>query len=341
MRALMSLGLCLLLLTGCEKPQKTDQNQVRPAQEKTPKPETPPEVQKDTHQAEWRTVKQGRNNLSEVLYTSDGLKIDSLVCAPQNLKAGTPLVMLEHGGFDTETDVKKCQEYANLGYVIAQSAYRGQGRSEGKVEACLGEVNDSLNLKKIVQDRLKTRGVIHVGVSLGGCIALKASAGQKDVLGVAVLVTPMDFAQQIRILRASRPDALKRWYSIFGGTPEDAPEQYEKRQPLKAASQIKAPVLNLIAAQDPLIPYKQQCDLLAVRKKAGNKVTAVHLARDGAENPALQERYVCKGEGKPEFKLPAFKGQDVFVTYYDLHHTSTRHMWNTVQAFIQQKAPLP
>ncbi|GEM45857.1 alpha/beta hydrolase family protein [Deinococcus cellulosilyticus] len=341
MRILMSLALCLLL-TGCEVERKSQQNQSRTVQEKTQKV-TP---EKDIHQAEWRTVKQGKLNLSQVTYLSEGLKIDALVCAPQNLKAGTPLLMLEHGGFDTETDPRKCNEYAQMGYVIAQSAYRGQGRSEGKVEACLGEVNDSLALKQVVQDRLKTQGVVHVGVSLGGCIALKAAAQQKDVKGVAILVTPMDFAQQIRILRATRPDALSRWFEIFGGTPEEAPEQYEKRRPIAAAPQVNAPILNLIAAQDPLIPYKQQCDLLSVRKKAGKMVEVVHLARNGAPNPPLQQRYVCEGEGKPAFKLPEFKpqdfkNQDVFVTYYDLHHTSTAHMWKTVQDFLRTVAPLP
>lgn len=341
MRMITVLSLCLLL-TGCEIQQKSQQNHSRTVQEKTQKAEPI----KDSHQAEWRTVKQGKINLSQVTYQNSDLKIDALVCAPQTLKSGTPLLMLEHGGFDTETDPRKCEEYARMGYVIAQSAYRGQGRSEGKVEACLGEVSDSLALKQVVQDRLKTQGVVHVGVSLGGCIALKAAAQQKDVKGVAILVTPMDFAQQIRILRATRPDALSRWYEIFGGTPEDAPEQYEKRRPITVAAEVNAPILNLIAAQDPLIPYQQQCDLLSVRKKAGKSVDVVHLARNGAPNPPLQQRYVCEGEGKPAFKLPefkaqAFKNQDVFVTYYDLHHTSTAQMWKTVQDFLQAVAPLP
>ncbi|GGJ41692.1 alpha/beta hydrolase family protein [Deinococcus roseus] len=335
MRFFLVLVFFVLVLAGLQAYQKTQQGHNVPADTQNT------QIKKDLQQPEWNTTQQGTINLSRVRYDSEGLSIAGLVCAPRKLKDNTPLIMLEHGGFDTSTDPKRCAEYARLGYVIAQSAYRGQGGSEGKVEACQGEVQDSLALKQVVQERLKTRGVVHIGVSLGGCIALKAAAQQKDVKGVAILVTPMDFAQQIRILRATRPDALDRWYQIFGGTPEDAPEQYEKRQPLKEAALVDAPVLNLVAAQDPLIPYKQLCDLLVVRRKADRTVKVVHLARNGSASPPVQERYICEGEGKPALQLPAFRQEDVFVTYYNLYHTSTPHMWKTVQNFVFAVAPRP
>ncbi|HEX4419121.1 MAG TPA: CocE/NonD family hydrolase [Kofleriaceae bacterium] len=86
-----------------------------------------------------------------VAYFPGSLIVVGQICRPA--AAGRyPIILFNHGGFDglgAEWDGALCAAAGN-GYVIAMSSYRGEDGSQGSVEICDGEVDDSLQLLALV-----------------------------------------------------------------------------------------------------------------------------------------------------------------------------------------------
>lgn len=275
-------------------------------------------------------------------YVSDGLSIQAVTCRPDR-QAGRPLLNLVHGGLSSPVDLKVCERFARLGYVVAASGLRGQAGSAGRVEACIGEANDVLTLRRIAQDRYRTdaRRVAYLGVSLGGCIAVKAAARDRDVRATVALLTPVNLAEQLDLLRSTRPDAVPRWEAILGRTPQAAREGAERRSPVVDARVLTSPLLVVAAGNDPLIPVRQSCLLRDARVAAGKRVVEIRQTRDGlAAQPDARPSRRCDNE-QPQSDLPSLRGADVHLVYTDLAHTSTPRMWNVAEAYLKANIDPP
>ncbi len=275
-------------------------------------------------------------------YRVDGLKVKGVVCRPDT-RSGRPLLNLVHGGIDSAVDLPNCQRFARLGYVVAASALRGQDGSEGRPEVCLGEVEDVRALARLVRTRYATdpRRQTYLGVSLGGCVAIKAAARDPEARAVVTLLAPTDFAQQVEVMRATRPDAVDRWTRLLGGAPDAVPDAYEKRRPLLAARELRAPLLTVAAANDPLIPLRQACDLRDARRAAGHGVVEVRQTRDGQPSPVPTVPWRrCEGE-QPRADLPRLRHRDVLLVYSDLDHHSTPLMWRVAERYLEANITPP
>ncbi len=152
-----------------------------------------------------------------VVYGRDGLRLFAQVCLPQG--ATDRAVILVPGGFGPPTVEmeRRCRLYAEKGVVALVPHLRGRGKSEGKVTGCLKEAEDLALLARLLP-RLGVRRYAFAGYSLGACVALKAAALEGRARGVAFVIGPVDFAEQVGILRKTRPDALAlarglRWAS--------------------------------------------------------------------------------------------------------------------------------
>lgn len=273
--------------------------------------------------------------LDRFSYRVGNLGVNALVCRPDE-RANRPLLNFVHGGLDTKYDVANCERFARLGWVVAQSGLRGQNGSDGRPELCLGEVEDVLALARVVREKFATdpRRVSYLGVSLGGCIALKAAARDANTTAVVTLVSPTDFAQQLDVLRRTRPEAVPSREALVGGSPSEVPSAYAARRPLDAARALRAPLLTVAAAQDPLIPVAQSCEVRDVRRAAGHDVAEVRQKKDGtpaALPPQVWRR--CPDE-RPTGALPTLRRRDVLLIYDDLWHTSTPLMWRVAQDYL-------
>ncbi len=272
--------------------------------------------------------------LAKLNYTVNGLRINALVCRPDK-RPGRPLLNLVHGGLDSPVDEAACRRFARLGYVVAASALRGQGGSQGRPEICGGEVDDVRALRSLVQQRYRAdpRRVAFLGVSLGGCVAIKAASGTLGVRAVVTLLSPTNFAEQLSLLR-HRPEAVARWEALLGGSAKQVSAAYEARRPLKALTHLRAPLLTVAADQDQLIPLRQSCAVRDVRRSAGRRVTEVRRTKDGG--PATLSRRVtqrCPHEAAVR-DFPPFEQRDVLLIYEDLGHISTPAMWSAAEAYL-------
>jgi dipeptidyl aminopeptidase/acylaminoacyl peptidase len=91
----------------------------------------------------------------ELSYLSDGLKVDGLIIKPEEIPGGkAPVLIFNRGGnrdygalFGDKID--GLTSWAQKGYVVLASQYRGSVFSEGTDEFGGADVNNVLNLEKV------------------------------------------------------------------------------------------------------------------------------------------------------------------------------------------------
>ncbi|HET8647505.1 MAG TPA: prolyl oligopeptidase family serine peptidase, partial [Vicinamibacteria bacterium] len=110
--------------------------------------------------------------------SSGGLRIEGQVCRSTVL-GRRPVLVVNHGGFEGlggEWNGGLCKTIAQAGYVVIESSYRGEDGSEGRVEFCLGEVDDVLAMLDVAlqQPYADRRRVVMWGGSHGGCVTTRA-----------------------------------------------------------------------------------------------------------------------------------------------------------------------
>ncbi|WP_298631394.1 prolyl oligopeptidase family serine peptidase [uncultured Thermus sp.] len=277
-----------------------------------------------------RSASPGLKRVEEgVVYGREGVSLFAQVCSPQG--AADRAVILVPGGFGPPTlDMeKRCRLYAEKGVVALVPHLRGRGKSEGKVTGCLEEAEDVALMARLLP-QMGIRRHAYAGYSLGACVALKAAALEGRARGVAFVIGPVDFAEQVEILRKTRPDALERWREVFGGLPEECPACYARQSPLPHAARLGAPLLILQAGNDPLIPPTQACRLRDVREEAGRKVYQVALTREGHPwtLPLTKGRACLRPTGFGPL------GEDHLVLFPDLHHAVIPAMEALVERFV-------
>ncbi len=149
-------------------------------------------------------------------YLSDGLQIYGLLCTPTSLPGPYPVAILNHGLTDApplypaieSMGWTGCTNMAGNGWLTAISTYRGETiedlpapytsfvkTSGGRVELCLGEVDDVLNLLFAVtaMPDANANQVLMWGHSHGACITERAVERGAAVKIAVSLDGPTDF----------------------------------------------------------------------------------------------------------------------------------------------------
>lgn len=219
--------------------------------------------------------------VERVTYLAGGLTIVGQVCRPV-APGRYPILLFNHGGFSglgAEWDGALCGGAAN-GFVIAMSSYRGEDGSQGGVEICAGEVDDTLQLLTVVgaQPYADATRAVMLGASHGGCITLRAIARGAPVAAAADLFGPVhwgaiytDLSGRLALgaagdLAVTYRDIVDRLTVATGGTPDTVPDAYAARSPLFEVTAIAAahPDLMVVHGVDDLIvPVEQSCALAA------------------------------------------------------------------------------
>ncbi|GAB5602981.1 hypothetical protein FJNA_15060 [Thermus sp. FJN-A] len=264
-----------------------------------------------------------------VFYRREGVRLFAEACFPSGPPMGA--LLLVPGGFDppTETMRARCRLWAERGFLALVPHLRGRGKSGGRITGCLEEAEDLALLARLLP-RLGVGRHAYAGYSLGACVALKAAALEGRARGVAFVIGPVNFAEQVALLRRTRPEALMRWREVFGALPEECPACYARQSPLPHAARLQATLLVLQGGNDPLIPATQACHLRDVREGMGRRVHQVALTREGTPWPLpLTKGRAClrpTGFGPP--------GEDHLVLFPDLHHAVVPAMEALLEGFL-------
>ncbi len=238
----------------------------------------------------------GRRWKKVTFRSSDGEMIQGWLGLP----AGTgpfPTILHMHGGPETQTVeyyMPNSQAWLDHGFAWLAINYRGStgfGRSfREKIWGNLGywEIEDIVAARNwLVKESIADAGQILLhGWSYGGYLTLLALGKYPDLWagGMAGTAT-VDWALEFDDLSA----AMKGYsVAIFGGTPQEKPEQYAESSPMSYIENVKAPALIIQGRNDTRTPARP-VEVYAARMRALGKSIEVHWYDEGHSGGGVEQ----------------------------------------------------
>jgi len=209
-----------------------------------------------------------------------GGSIHALVASPDG-QGPWPTVFLLHGGptwHDSDSFAGDRAAYLDLGCAVVHVNYRGStGYGSAWRDALTGrpgltELEDvaAVHAWAVSSGLTDPARVAVTGGSWGGYLTLLALGTQSDLWTCGVAAVPVAdyvaaYEDEMEPLRA-----FDR--SLFGGSPQQVPEIYERSSPLTHVDAVRAPVLVLAGANDPRCPIRQIDNWLSAAAERGKDV---------------------------------------------------------------------
>jgi dienelactone hydrolase len=215
--------------------------------------------------------------------SSDGQEIQGWLGLPDG--AGPfPTVLHTHGGPEavmTEAFSSDSQAWLDHGFAFLTINYRGS-TTFGKEfqEQIWGnpgywEVEDMITARNwLVEQGISERDqILLTGWSYGGYLTLQALGKQPDLWGGGMAgVAIADWAMTYR----DSADTLKGYLvALFGGTPEDKPEEYAASSPITYAKNVTVPVL-IIQGHNDTRTTPRQVEMYEEKMRSLGKSIEVH-----------------------------------------------------------------
>lgn len=224
------------------------------------------------------TVVEEEDGIAVVRYEREGVTLFAEVFRPKDVPGKRPAVVIVPGGFDGPNYHNRllAKKLAARGYLAAVPHLRGTGKSGGQITFCGEEGRDVQDLARALPQIGSSGPYCYVGISFGAPIAMNAGQNDGDLRGIAHVFGPTDFLQQRKMLAGWKlEEKVAKWDAWIGGSPEEAPDEWERRNPLAFAPSVKAPLLILQAGKDVLVPASQASRLALAREQSGATVHRV------------------------------------------------------------------
>jgi len=218
--------------------------------------------------------------VSDAYVMGPGGEVHALMATPEG-QGPWPTVFLVHGGptmHDSDAFAADRAAYVDLGCAVVQVNYRGStGYGSAWRDALTGrpgltELEDVAAVRAwAVESGLTDPDrVVLTGGSWGGYLTLLGLGTQPELWTGGVAAVPVadylaayeDEMEQLR--------AFDR--SLFGGSPQEVPEVWERCSPLTYVDAVRAPVLVLAGANDPRCPIRQIDNWLSAAAELGKDV---------------------------------------------------------------------
>jgi len=194
-----------------------------------------------------------------------GGPVHGLLARPAGV-APYPAVFLIHGGpmwHDSDAFMADRAAWVDCGYAVVHVNYRGStGYGAPWQDAIIGRPGlTELEDIAAVRDKLVADGVVDpsrlvlAGASWGGYLTLLGLGTQPDAWAAGIASVPVaDYVAAYEDEMQALRDTDR---SIFGGSPAEVPEVYERCSPITYVDAVRAPVLVLAGANDPRCPIRQ------------------------------------------------------------------------------------
>lgn len=180
-----------------------------------------------------------------IVYKSQGHNVKGFIVEPKNIKGKVPCIIYNRGGCGEFGVIKPWLVFSYLarisswGYIVIASQYSGNAGSDGKDEIGGSDINDVLNLKKILKDHpnadLDKIGML--GASRGGLMTYLSLA---KVRWIKAAITIAGSANEVRGIKL-RPELKVRNKKFIGSNKKEDlikrsavywPEKFSKKTPL-------------------------------------------------------------------------------------------------------------
>ena len=235
-------GLVLLLIIGCE----AEEESVIVSQEEIEVPQTTHSETTETHR---------------LTYLSDELEVVGYMVKPKDIDKELPLLIYNRGGNQEygKVDEKILSSYlsywANKGYIVLASQYRGNDGGEGKEEFGGSDVNDVLNLARVAEEiqNVDQDNTVMLGKSRGGMMTYLAIKHDMKIKAAAVVGGPSDLTEAFNKREAS----MKRMLIDLIGAPSDNQKAYKDRSAIYWPEEIDVPTLILHGENDWRVSVEQ------------------------------------------------------------------------------------
>jgi pimeloyl-ACP methyl ester carboxylesterase len=296
----------------------------------------------------------GTVSVEEVTYLSGGLAVHGVVCHPNDGQRH-PVVLYDHGGFaglngsadagppGPMTDIGFCTGFASNGFAVGASSYRGEDGSQGRVEVCLGEVDDVRALMAVMKTMpyVDPTRFFAFGASHGGCITERLALAEPTLKAAVDVSGPGDWgpldAWWHRNLASGETEPgcagdagaaacaavqgllVSTVEGAIGGPPSQLPCAYAGRSPALALSGLQVPTLMVHGTYDTLVDPAQACEKRQALESGGKAVAAWDLDVNLAVNPAAP---ACGGAWQsgplPDVTTPAaWLAADHYLLVYE------------------------
>jgi dipeptidyl aminopeptidase/acylaminoacyl peptidase len=210
-------------------------------------------------------VPEGQSWRSFTFSSTDGEAIQGWLCVPEG-EGPFPTILETHGGPNAVTVEgfdAVCQAWVDHGFAFASINYRGS-TTFGKqfLEQIWGnpgdlEVEDMVGARKWLVDQGIARPdqILLTGWSYGGYLTLQALGKYPGLwAGGMGCIAVADRALQYKY----SSDKHKGYIAgLFGGTPDEKPDQYRKSSPTTYVERVNAPVLLIQGRNDTRCPARQ------------------------------------------------------------------------------------
>ena len=211
-----------------------------------------------------------------VLYTADGCTVSAFVSMPKDYQTKDyPLVICNRGGNGnfSALNAEAVAIYTQAMHcIIIASNYRETTPGTGFDEFGGKDVNDVVfwmdmipKLEFVAQD-----SVYMIGESRGGmqtCLALLND--NNNLIKAAACVSGV---YDVADLYNSRTDMQEMLVRRIGGTPEQCPEEYQKRSAIHFVEQINTPLIIIHSTGDTSVPYAQAQEFVEALETNGKTV---------------------------------------------------------------------
>lgn len=230
--------------------------------------------------ASYQSILESKCETYEFYYTSDGYQIKAYVSIPTSvIESHKPCKCLlynrgghwNYGSQDPNILAYMC---AVTDRVVVACELRGGNESGGIDQFGGDELNDVFRLIDLCEDKFSFVNMDDfcvLGVSRGGMETYMTAREDKRVKKIIVAGGVSDLISCYN----EREDTQEMLRSCIGGTPEEKPEEYEKRSAVYWADEIKIPVLMIHSKGDPKVKYETNAEALYEKLKDSTDCTFV------------------------------------------------------------------
>ena len=210
-----------------------------------------------------------------IRYISDEYEVMGYVVTPYDYMHNKyPILIFNRGGHNLlgiPSNAVVHEEVGLLamhGYIVMASQYRGVLGGTGADEFGGDDIRDVLALIDISESFFFAQqgGVFMAGASRGGLmtyIALRKDSRIRAAAVWAAVANSFDFYNE----RLSVQSVLSL---LIGGTPDEFPEEYERRSPTLWANEINTPILIGHGTNDWIVPYSHSINMATALERYGN-----------------------------------------------------------------------